>query len=129
MPVHDMRFALRSFARSPRFAISAFIAIAVAIGVATAVFSVVDRSLFRPLPYPFEDRLVSVGIVAPVINPQDWLFAGMYQEWKTSQSPFESLTAWQGVRDCDRNDGTPERLGCALVEAGFLRRRDDAFCS
>lgn len=118
--VQDVRFALRGYRRNPRFALSATLAITLAVGGATAVFSVVDRSLFRPLPYRFQDRLVSVGIVAPVIQTQDWLFASTYQDWRESQPVFESITAWKPPVDCDRNDGTPERLGCALVEAGFL---------
>ncbi|MFN0103360.1 MAG: ADOP family duplicated permease [Bryobacteraceae bacterium] len=116
----DFRFALRGFQRSKRFALSAGLAIALAVGAATAVFSVVDRNLFRPLPYGFADRLVSVGMVAPVIHSQDWVFAGTYREWKVADSAFEAMTAWRGVSDCDRHDGTPERLGCAQVAADFL---------
>ena len=118
--VYDVRYALRGFRRNPRFALSAVVAIALAIGGAAAVFSVVDRSLFRPLPYVYHDRLVSIGIVAPLISLQDWIFAGTYLEWKQAQTGLESMTAWHGVRDCDRNDGTPERLGCAGVDADFL---------
>jgi len=116
----DVRYALRGFRRNPRFALSATLAMALAIGGAAAVFSVVDRSLFRPLPYPFHDRLASIGFVAPLISPQDWMFAGPYQEWRRTPTGFEAITAWRGVGDCDRNDGTPERLGCAGVEASFL---------
>lgn len=115
--VQDIAFALRGFRRNPRFAISAVFAVALAVGAATAVFSVVDRSLFRPLPYPYGDRLVSVGIVAPVISTQDWIFAGVYQEWKLAQPTFEATTAWRGVSDCD---SSTERLACAVAEASFL---------
>lgn len=116
----DMRFALRSFRMHPRFAISAVATTAVAIGAATAVFSVVDRSLFRPLPYAFGDRLVSIGIHAPVIAAQDWIFAGTFQEWQPALAGFEATTAWIDVGNCDRNDGSPERVGCALIDHRFL---------
>jgi len=116
----DIRYALRGFRRTPRFALSAVLTIALAIGGAAAVFSVADRSLFRPLPYAYQDRLVSIGITAPLVSPQDWIFQGTYLEWGSSKSAFESITAWRGVNDCDRNDGAPQRLRCAEVEASFL---------
>lgn len=116
----DVHFAARAYRQSPRFALSAILTIALAVGAATAVFSVVDRSLFRPLPYAQDERLVSIGIVAPVISTQDWLFTGLYQHWARSQTAFDGLAAWIAPRDCDRSDGTPERLACAQVEAGFL---------
>lgn len=47
----DLIYAARGFTRDRRFSLSAFAAVSLAIGAATAVFSVVDRSLFRPLPY------------------------------------------------------------------------------
>jgi putative ABC transport system permease protein len=115
----DIRYALRGLRTNRRFAIPVIGILALAVGGASAVFSVVDRSLFRPLPFPGGDRLVSVGIVAPVISTQDWLFAGIYEAWSRSKV-FESMGAWKGVSDCDRSDGAPERLRCAAVDANFL---------
>ena len=62
----DLRYALRGFRRNPAFALSAVLALALGIGGATAVFSAVDRILFRALPYPAPDRLVSVGVMTPL---------------------------------------------------------------
>lgn len=115
----DIHFAVRGFRRNPRFAVSAVAVIALAIGGASAVFSVVDRNLLRPLPYRSGDRLISIGIVAPVITAGDWLFAGTYREWRSALQ-LGSITAWKGITDCDRSDGAPERLSCAQVEANFL---------
>src|SRR5262245_47039834 len=64
--VQDVRYAIRSFARAPGFTLTAICALALGIGSTTAVFSVVDRILFRSLPYPHEGRLVSVGVTAPL---------------------------------------------------------------
>ena len=72
------------------------------------VFSVVDRILFRSLPYPQEERLVSLGLVAP-IEPQEFILGADYVEWWRQQTPMESLTSWSGVNDCDLTDGTPMR--------------------
>lgn len=117
---YDARFALRGFTRDRRFTLSALAAIALAVGGATAVFSVVDRSLFRPLPYHQGDRLVSVGVVAPILRSEEFFFAGTYREWRSSQTVLEGLTSWSGVSGCDLGDDSPQRLDCARVEATFL---------
>ena len=58
----DLRHTLRSLARSPGFAMAAVLTLAVAIGATTAIFSVVDGVLLRPLPFPDADRLVRVTL-------------------------------------------------------------------
>jgi putative ABC transport system permease protein len=118
--LQEVRVAATSLRRSPRFTLTAAAALAVAIGSATAVFSFVDRTLFRPLPYRHQSRLVSIGFVAPMINTQDWMFAGTYLEWSRDPQAVEAITAWKGVNDCDRTDENPEALHCGGVEANFL---------
>ena len=115
----DLRYAARGLVRSPTFTVAAVFAIALGTGAGTAVFSVVDRILFRSLPYQQADRLVSVGFVAPII-PQEFMLGTDYVEWRARQQPFESLTSWAGINDCDLTGGNPVRLECALVEASFL---------
>ena len=116
----DLRYTLRILLKNPAFTLTAVLALALGIGATTAVFSVVDRILFRSLPYPQEDRLVSLGLVAP-IEPQEFMLGADYVEWRRQQTPLESLTSWSGVNDCDLTDGTPVRAACAQVEANFLR--------
>ncbi len=115
----DLRYAARGFVRSPTFTVAAVFAIALGTGAGTAVFSVVDRILFRSLPYQQSDRLVSVGFVAPII-PQEFMLGTDYVEWRARQQPFTSLTSWAGIGDCDLTGGNPVRLECAQVEATFL---------
>ena len=115
----DLRYAARGFLRTPTFTVAAVFAIALGAGAGTAVFSVVDRILFRSLPYAQADRLVSVGFVAPII-PQEFMLGTDYVEWRARQQPFESLTSWAGINDCDLTGAHPVRLACALVEASFL---------
>ena len=59
--LHDLRVALRSLAKAPTFATVTVATLAVAIGANTAIFSVVDGVLLRPLPYPDADRIVRVS--------------------------------------------------------------------
>jgi putative ABC transport system permease protein len=118
--LHDLRYTVRILLRNPVFTLTAVLALALGIGASTAVFSVVDRILFRSLPYTQENRLVSLGLVAP-IEPQEFMLGADYVEWRRQQTPLESLTSWSGTSDCDLTDGTPVRAVCAQVEANFLR--------
>jgi len=116
----DIRYACRSFLRTPAIAITAILAIALGIGACTAVFSFVDRLFFRALPYAEEDRVVSVGITAP-LDPNEFVLGADYLDWRAAQTPFESMgTHVPGGFDCDLTDQNPVRVSCASVEASFL---------
>ena len=118
--IQDTRYAIRGLIRNPVFALSAIFAAALGIGATSAVFSAVDRILFRSLPYPDEDRLVSVGMMAP-LDTNEFLLAGNYVDFRRSQTPFESMTSFTaGVAGCDLAGDKPLRLGCAQVEGNFL---------
>jgi predicted permease len=117
--VQDVRYAVRGFRRSPMFSLSVVLTLMLGIGAATAVFSVVDRILFRTLPYGDSDRLVSVGLVAP-IEPQEFMLGGSYYEWQDNQKPFVALTSETGTEPCDLTENNPARLDCARVESNFL---------
>src|SRR6185437_15695117 len=77
----DLRYVMRSLRRNPVFTTTAIVAIALGIGLSTAVFSVVDRVLFRSLPYQDDTRLVSVGVTAP-IERQEFMLGRQYFDWK-----------------------------------------------
>jgi predicted permease len=117
--LRDMLYAMRGFRRNPVFAITAIVTLALGIGSTTAVFSVVDRILFRSLPYAHDDRLVSVGLTAPII-PAEFMLGGSYFVWRDNQKPFEAFTSDTGVDECDLTERNPARLRCASVEANFL---------
>ena len=116
---HDARYALRGFGRSPAFTITVILAVALGIGATTAVFSVVDRILFRSLPYPNADRLVTFGYVAP-IEPNEFILAPDFVEWTNAQSAFASTASFDFVQDCDITQVPPARMECAHVESTFL---------
>jgi putative ABC transport system permease protein len=118
--LQDLRFALRALGKRPGFAFVAILTLALGIGSTTAVFSVVDRILFRTLPYPHDDRLVSFGDKAP-FEANEFVLGPDYVDWKKMQTPFESVTSFvPGRADCDLTERNPIRLKCALVESTFL---------
>jgi putative ABC transport system permease protein len=115
----DARYAMRALRRTPAFTLAAILAMALGTGAGTAVFSVVDRILFRSLPYPDDGRLVSLGMTAP-IAPEEFLLGYDYLDWRAAATPFESMGAWSGVGDCDLSDANPVRLRCGYVDARLL---------
>jgi predicted permease len=115
----DLRWAVRGFRRAPLFTLAAVCAVALGAGAGTAVFSVVDRILFRSLPYPQADRLVSFGMVAPIV-PQEFMLGYDYLDWRNRQTPFASLGSWGGVADCDLTDSSPVRVRCGYVDSFLL---------
>jgi len=118
--IHDLRYALRALARNPAFAIPAIVATALGVGATTAVFSVVDRILFRALPYAREERLVSAGMMAP-LDSNEFMFASEYFELRRDPGPFEAVTSFQaGALACDLTEQNPLRLRCLRIEANFL---------
>ncbi len=118
--LQDLRFALRTLGRQPGFSAAAILILALGIGATTAVFSVVDRILFRSLPYPADDRLVSFGVTAP-FEGVEFMLAPEYAVLRAQHTPFESMTSLMtGGGDCDLTEENPVRLSCALVESTFL---------
>jgi putative ABC transport system permease protein len=115
----DVRYGFRGLRRNPAYAITAILTLALGIGITTAVFSVVDRILFRSLPYADAGRLVSAGLTAP-ISPNEFLLTDSYYEWRDHQIPFTAITSEQGTEPCDLTEEKPARLNCSRVEANFL---------
>lgn len=118
--LQDVRYGLRGFLRYPLFTISVLLTLALGIGATTAVFSVVDRILFRPLPYEDPGRIVSVGFVHP-LERQEFLMGRFYLEWQDRQKAFAAVASQgTGVHNCDLVENNPAQLGCTSFQAGFL---------
>lgn len=117
--VQDVRYSLRGFRRNPVFTLTIVITFMLGIGATTAVFSVVDRILFRPLPYANADRLVSVGLVHSLES--EFMLGYFYYDWQRNQEPFEALTSEDaGTSECDLTERNPTQLSCESVEGNFL---------
>jgi putative ABC transport system permease protein len=118
--LQDLRFALRLLVKKPGWALVAILTLAVGIGATSAVFSVVDRILFRSLPYSQEERLVSFGLLAP-IERDEFMLGASYVDFRKEPGPFEAITSMApGSTACDVTEPSPVRLSCAFVEQTFL---------
>ncbi|MDQ3997472.1 MAG: ABC transporter permease [Gemmatimonadota bacterium] len=118
---HDLRYALRSFVRSPDFSALTVSTLALGIGAATAIFSVIYGVLLRPLPYPDSDRIVRVYEVENQggrINLSDPDFA----DFQARSTRFSMLAQLQGAGPTSvSGDVEPVRAPQAVVSRDFFR--------
>jgi putative ABC transport system permease protein len=115
----DLRYALRMLAKSPAFSFVAVVTLGLAIGANTAIFSVVDAVLLRPLPYPQSERLVRVFGTQPQLaeaptSPANFL------EWREENQVFERIGTYVGQGFNLLGGDKPERVIGARVSADLL---------
>jgi predicted permease len=115
----DLRHTSRNLRSQWLSSVAVISILAVGIGATTAVFSVVDRVLFRPLPYANAERLVSIGIRISWLE-YDFLTTASYLNFRRNPGPVTAITSWSGVSECDWTGDRPARSRCARVEATFL---------
>ena len=99
--MNDFRFALRTLLRNPSFTLAAILALALGIGATTAIFSVVDAVLLKPLPYPQPDQLVSVAMRFSGPGADGFLYfipSWDYLDWSRDNKVFESYAAMGRIR-------------------------------
>lgn len=88
----DVRYAMRQLWKSPGFTLTIVLTLGLGIGVNTAVFSVVDTVLLRPLPYPESNRLVWVAEQFP--SNKEYLLSVDYVEWQHENHVFDNFAAF-----------------------------------
>jgi predicted permease len=116
----DVRHAVRGFRHTPGFALVIVLTLALGIGTNTAIFSIVDQLLLRPLPYPDGNQLVRIHETNSArgsrsdVSPANWL------DWRRQSHTFESLAAWDPAAATLTGAGEAERLQALLVSAEFF---------
>jgi len=122
----DLKLAFRRLRKSPGFAVTALLTLSIGIGAKTAVFSVVNSVLLKPLPYPNSDRLVSLWLDAPgapgLANLQKGLplSPSMYFTFSESNRTFQSLGVWFKFNANVTGPARPEEVNTVLVTDGVL---------
>lgn len=118
--VGDVRYALRSLSKAPAFAVTAIGALALGIGAVTAVFSVVNAVLLKPLPYAEPERLLMILEQSPKI-PQYRVSPANLQDWRASQRSFASIAHFYEDQATLTGADLPERVDAATISPGLLR--------
>ncbi len=123
----DLKFTLRRLRKSPGFAATVLLTLAIGIGANTAVFSVVDGVLLKPLPYPNSDQLVALWLEAPgapgMSNFQNGLrlSPSMYFTFAEHNQSFQSLGVWVPSTANVTGIYQPEEAHTVLVSDGILQ--------
>jgi predicted permease len=117
----DLRFAVRAMRRGPGFTLVAVVALALGIGATTAIFSVVNSILLRPLAYEEPERLAFINHNYPKIDLKASVSVPGYLHYRDHNQSFESVSASSGWEVNLTGQGEPERLRGRAVTANFFR--------
>ena len=121
----DLRYGIRVLTRKPGFAVIAVITLGLGIGATTAIFSMVNGLLLRPLPYRDSERLAIIWTHSPGANVlQDWPSPGQYSAIKSNSTVFEQLGIAQGFSLILTGRAAPERLGVVRCSSATLSLLD-----
>lgn len=136
----QLRQIFRRLLRAPLFTAITLITLAVGIGANTAVFSVIEGVLLKPLPYPHPEQLIGIWHKAPAINLPDLNIGGFeYFIYREQNRTFQDIGAYQGdsptvtgagepehVHGEDVTDGTLPLLGVKPLLGRLFTREDDS---
>src|SRR5215211_4673739 len=117
----DIRYAVRGLLKRPGFTVIALVTLALGIGANTAIFSVVNAVLLRPLPFRNPDQLVIVWEDATFAGfPRNTPAPANYVDWKTQNQSFVDMAASYETSFNLTGDGEPERVAAYSVNSNFF---------
>src|SRR5215208_6997800 len=119
--LQDLRFALRGLLRRPGFTLTAVVTLALGIGSTTAIFSVVDAVLLRPLPFERADRIVAVrnlwtktGIRSATVSAPD------VDDWKAQSRSFQAMAYYTGGETSVTMGSVADYVSVYRITPGFF---------
>ncbi len=119
--IQDVRYGLRTMLRSPGFTAVAVITLALGIGANTAMFSVLNAVLIRPLPYPNPGRLVRGGEIDKRHDSKPGQVSWPnFSDWRDQNTVFERLAAWYYEAFNLTGWGEPQQVQGAIVSPDFF---------
>src|ERR1700693_3427520 len=119
--IQDVRYALRGLAKARGFAVVALLSLAIGIGANTAIFSIVNTLLLRPLPYRDANRLTILWNRSPGLGiTQDWFSTAQYFDIKGGHHGFEQVALAIGGTYNLTGWGDPERVGAIRVSSNLF---------
>jgi len=113
----DLRYAIRILARSPGFTLGVVTVLALGIGSNAAIFSAIDQTVIRPLPYHDPSKLVMLWEDFSAFGvPKSRVSPGTFIDWRRRSRAFDEIAAY-GIRDIDLSGGGPPEqvLGLAVT--------------
>ena len=116
----DVRYAFRSLRASPAFTLAAAFTLALGIGATTAIFSVVDGVLLRPLPYAGSDRLITLHTSPPGQRNQTPPSLPDFRDWKAQNTVFEQVVYTYGDAVMITGKDGAERMTLSTITDGFF---------
>ena len=120
MLMHDIRYSLRTLKNAPAFTIAVVITLALGVGATTAIYSLINTVLLRPLPYSEPDRMVRIFETNPSLNiPRFAASALNFLSWQEQSRSFEGLAAIAGAAANLTGDGEPQRVVASRVSTDF----------
>jgi putative ABC transport system permease protein len=116
---HDLRYAVRTLAKSPAFTIVAILALTLGIGANTAIFSIVNGVLLRPMPYRDASKLVRL-YETYLPTGEGSVSTLNFQDWREQNRVFDGLAAYHSVSRNLQNAGDAERIPAVEASANLL---------
>ena len=120
--LQDIRYGIRTLAKNPGFTAVAVLTLALGIGANTAIFSVVENLLLRPLPYPQPDRMVEIANSYPPQLPKVGLSPGDYADWRRQNASFSEMGTYAKITQGFNltGEGEPQRVTAVYADDGLF---------
>jgi putative ABC transport system permease protein len=119
--MQDVVQALRVFRRSPGFAATAVLVLTIGIGATTAIFSVVNAVILKPVPFPEPDRLVQLVVTNPERPPSSAGAPATFMHWRQQNDVLEDVAAYRNISLNYLGGDAPQPIVASQVTAAYFR--------